>query len=50
VAASAGFGDVPGPRDMDIEHHPVLSRYLDYHLRFYQKLYARRLLALRPLS
>lgn len=45
AAASAGFGDVPGPRDMDIEHHPVLSRYLDYHLPFYQKLYARRLMA-----
>jgi Sulfotransferase domain len=43
VAKSTGFGDVPGRRDMDIEQHPVLSRYLNYHLPFYQKLYARRM-------
>jgi Sulfotransferase domain len=48
VAASAGFGDVANGTvstgsDLDVESHPVLSRYLEYHLPYYEKLYARRL-------
>ena len=43
VAASTGFGNVAGKPGMDIERHPVLSKYLDYHLPFYEMLYTRRL-------
>ncbi len=43
AASSAGFGDVPGRDDIDIEQHPVLSSCLAHHLPFYEKLYARRL-------
>jgi hypothetical protein len=51
--AEFGYADVAGERIMftgiagkpgtDIGRHPVLSRYLNYHLPFYEKLHARRL-------
>jgi Sulfotransferase domain len=47
VAASRGFAGPDRPRgagaDSAVERDPVLSRYLSYHLPFYQELYARRL-------
>jgi Sulfotransferase domain len=49
VAASSGFGHVPGPDrgapDSDIEQDRLLGGYLNHHLPFYQRLYARRLMA-----
>jgi Sulfotransferase domain len=44
VAASTGFGHVAAKPGPDIRRHPVLSGYLDYHLPFYEMLYARRLM------
>lgn len=43
VAASTGFTSVAGRPGTDIAGHPVLSRYLAYHLPFYEELHARRL-------
>jgi hypothetical protein len=43
VAASSGFCDSHRAQQVDVKGHPVLSRYLDYHLPFYEKLYPRRL-------
>jgi hypothetical protein len=45
VAASSGFTDTTGRHGTEVERHPVLSRYLAYHLPFYQELYQHRLLA-----
>lgn len=47
VAASSGLAEVPGGHRLDADQHPMLSTYLAYHLPFYQKLYERRLVALR---
>ena len=44
VAASSGFTDTTGRHGTEVERHPVLSRYLDYHLPFYQELYQHRML------
>jgi hypothetical protein len=44
AAASTGFGRVAEDHGVDVDAHPVLSEYLDHHLPFYEKLYARRLL------
>jgi len=43
VAASGGFTALPTRPSIDIDSHPVLSRYLDYHLPFYEELRERRL-------
>jgi hypothetical protein len=43
VAASTGFTGITGKPGTDIGRHPLLSRYLSYHLPFYEKLHARRL-------
>jgi Sulfotransferase domain len=43
AAASTGFGTVEEEDGVDVEAHPVLSKYLSHHLPFYEKLYARRL-------
>ncbi len=46
LAASSGLGKQDDNRHVwDIRKNPVLSSYLDYHLPFYQELYARRLTA-----
>ena len=46
VAASSGLAEVPSRRRLDVEQHPMLDTYLNYHLPFYQKLYQRRLMVL----
>ena len=46
VAASSGLAEVPSRRRLDVEQHPMLGTYLEYHLPFYQKLYQRRLMVL----
>jgi hypothetical protein len=46
VAASSGLGSVAAGGGLDVEGHPVLSAYLDYHLPYYEALHARRLLLL----
>ena len=43
VAASSGLGSVAAGGGLDVEGHPVLSAYLDYHLPYYEALHARRL-------
>lgn len=43
AAASTGFGDVAEENEVDVEAHPVLSKYLSHQLPFYEELYARRL-------
>ena len=43
AAASTAFGATGPHAGPDIAGHPVLSRYLDYHLPFYEQLYQRRL-------
>jgi hypothetical protein len=44
VAASSGFAARAGSGGgLDVEGHPVLSAYLDYHLPYYEALHARRL-------
>jgi Sulfotransferase domain len=43
VASSTGIGDVAAKQAVDVAHDPVLSRYLSYHLPYYQMLRARRL-------
>jgi hypothetical protein len=45
VAASSGFTDTTGRHRTEVAQDPVLSRYLDYHLPFYQQLYQHRLIA-----
>jgi hypothetical protein len=43
VAASSTFSQIPRKPVADADQHPMLNRYLDYHLPFYQRLYERRL-------
>jgi hypothetical protein len=45
AAASSGFTDTTGRHRTDVAGDPVLSRYLDHHLPFYQELHRHRLLA-----
>jgi hypothetical protein len=50
VAASAGFGELPGarragPSATEVERHPVLGAYLRHHLPYYEVLHSRRLTA-----
>ena len=44
VAASTGFTATTGRPRAEVAGDPVLSRYLDYHLPFYQELHRHRLL------
>jgi hypothetical protein len=45
AAASTGFGGISEKHGADVAADPVLAGYLRYHLPFYEKLYARRLVA-----